>query len=88
MESFAVLTEFAVALAGFEQAQLSMPLWWLAIGGTLLISPVLLVNAAELFAPAQPGPIFAALVFLLFVATIQFFRILAGVPARRNDSTP
>jgi hypothetical protein len=75
-------------LAEAERAQLSLAIWWLAIGGTLLTSPAMLVNAAGILAPAQPGPIFAALVFLLFIATVQFFRILAGVPGRRNDPTP
>jgi hypothetical protein len=79
---FLVLGPFLgrLSLAESERKVTSWPIWIVSIGGTSIIPVALVLNIAGFFGSPGPGPLYAGIVWILLMATIQFYRLLSASP--------
>lgn len=63
----------ARSLTAAERAALSRVMWVLGVGGNLVLGLWQLLN---IWRDSSPGPIFAGLIWLLFIAAVLFVRLL------------
>ena len=59
-----------------ERARLSPVIWVVGIGGTGIIAACLLANAAGWFGEPNSGPLYLAVLWMIFFASLQFYRLL------------
>jgi hypothetical protein len=73
---FAIPILSNVALSVEERAQLSRTMWILSLGGTITALVALLANVLGFFGDAGPGPLWAGILWQIFIAALQFSRLL------------
>jgi len=65
-----------------DRNHLSPVLWYLGLFGCGTAALAQLANAFDFWGDSFAGPIFAGVLWLLFLSTSQFVRILSGLPRR------
>ena len=73
---FAVPIFSNVTLYPEKRAQLSRTMWILSIGGTVASLVALLENALGFLGQPGPGPLWAGILWQIFIAALQFSRLL------------
>lgn len=83
-----LVTQPFIARAGLslsERKATSWLIWIVSIVGTSIAGIAQLLNVVGFFGDPGPGPLYAAIVWTLLMATIQFYRLLTPAPAAPND---
>jgi hypothetical protein len=73
------------ALSPAERKATSWLIWIVSIVGTSLAGIAQLLNIVGVFGAPGPGPLYAAIVWTILMATIQFYRVLTTVSAETGD---
>jgi hypothetical protein len=63
-----------------ERKATSWPIWIVSVVGTSIVVVAQILNAVGFFGTPGPGPMYAGIVWILVMATIQFYRLLSASP--------
>lgn len=69
-----------VPLNASEREATSWPIWIVSVVGTSIAAVTQILNSIGFFGTPGPGPMYAGIVWILAMATIQFYRLLSAAP--------